>query len=90
MRNVSISLTDQHAAAIESEIASGDYASVSEVVRAALREFLARAPGPDVDIVQRDIAAYLASRDEGRALVDAKTARARLRAAVAGRGSAAG
>ena len=33
MKNVSISLTDHHAAQIELEIASGGYASVSEVIR---------------------------------------------------------
>ena len=41
MRTLSVELTDQHAAAIEAELATGDYASASEVVRAALRSFFA-------------------------------------------------
>lgn len=39
MKNVSISLTDHHAAAIEAELASGGFASTSEVIRAALRQY---------------------------------------------------
>ena len=80
MKNVSISLTDRHAAEIELEIASGDYASVSEVVRAALREFLGRAPAPGPEQVDRDIARYLAERAAGVPLVDVETAEARIRA----------
>ncbi len=83
MKNVSISLTDQHVAEIEAQIASGDYASVSEVVRAALREFLARGRGPDPAQIDRDIAEYLAAQAGGEALVAAGDAlddlRARLR-----------
>ena len=78
MKNVSISLTDRHAAEIELEIASGDYASVSEVVRAALREFLARAPDPGPEQIDRDIAHYLAERAAGVPLVEAETARRRI------------
>lgn len=76
MKNVSISLTDRHAAAIEAELASGDYASVSEVVRAALREFFDRAPGPRLHQIDADIARYRA----GTGLHDAAEARRRIAA----------
>ena len=39
MKNISISLTDHHAAAIEAELAGGGFASTSEVIRAALRAY---------------------------------------------------
>jgi antitoxin ParD1/3/4 len=38
----SISLTDDHARIIQEAVASGDYASTSEVVREALRDWRAR------------------------------------------------
>ena len=75
MKNVSISLTDRHAAEIESAIASGEYASVSEVVRAALREFLGRLDGPDLKQIDADIAAYLERREP---LVEAAEAQKRI------------
>jgi putative addiction module CopG family antidote len=74
MRNVSVSLTDRHAAAIEAELASGDYASVSEVIRAALREFFDRPPGPPLDRIEADIARHRA----GTGLNSAAAARARV------------
>jgi len=82
MKNVSISLTDQHASEIEAQIASGDFASVSEVVRAALRDFLAKAPGPSLDQINRDISAYRNALDSGEELMDVKSAKARIHAAV--------
>lgn len=82
MKNVSISLTDRHAAEIEREIASGDYASVSEVVRAALRDFFARAQGPDMARIDADLARYDAERASGAPLTDARALRARLREAA--------
>lgn len=80
MKTFSISLTDQHAAEIEAQIASGDYASVSEVVRAALREFLARGTVPDATQIDRDIAAYLDLRGRGEPPIDGDAALAELRA----------
>lgn len=77
VKNVSISLTDQHAAAIEAELAS-DYASVSEVVRAALREFLDKPVGPGLDQIDADIARY----QKGAKLADRDEARRRIRAAI--------
>jgi len=65
MKNVSISLTDHHAAQIELEIAAGGYASVSEVIRAALRDYLDRPPGPGLEAIERDIDAFLADEAAG-------------------------
>jgi putative addiction module CopG family antidote len=61
MKNVSISLTDQHAAQIDAHIASGDYASVSEVIRAALRGFLNPVQGPGLAQIEREIEIYRAA-----------------------------
>ena len=65
MKNVSISLTDRHAAEIDAMIAGGDYASVSEVIRAALRQFMKMTPGPSLAQIERDIAEYRASLARG-------------------------
>ncbi len=78
MKNVSISLTDQHAAAIDAELASGDYASVSEVVRAALRDFLDRPSGPSLKQIDADIARYQA----GTTLHSVDEARRRIAASI--------
>lgn len=79
MKNISISLTDQHAAEIDAQIASGDYASVSEVVRAALREFLSRGATPDGAQIDRDIADYLEGQARGQALTSGAEARHSIR-----------
>lgn len=39
---ISISITDEHAALLQDAVKSGDYASSSEVVREALREWRGR------------------------------------------------
>ncbi len=65
MKNVSISLTDQHAAEIQAEIATGDYASVSEVIRAALRDFMDRPIGPSHAQMEKDYLEYRARLDAG-------------------------
>jgi antitoxin ParD1/3/4 len=76
MKNISVSLTDQHAALIEAAVASGDYASASEVVRTALRAFFRAEVLPpiealvgEVDAMDQEIAAgtALLSVDEVRA-----------------------
>ncbi len=78
LKNVSISLTEQHAREIEREIAAGGYASVSEVIRAALREFLIPVHGPDPAQVERDVAAYRAARSAGVPLIEAAAAEAAI------------
>lgn len=82
MKNISISLTDQHASEIEAQVSSGDYASVSEVIRAALRDFLGKAPGPSLDQIDRDIADYRDALTRGQAFVGASEARSRLRSSL--------
>ena len=84
MKNISISLTEQHASEIEAQISSGDFASVSEVVRAALRDFLSKPPGPSLDQIDRDIAAYRSAIDAGEELLDSKSAKKRILSAVTG------
>lgn len=42
MAKISISLTDEHAVMVEQAVRSGDYASSSEVIREALRQWKAR------------------------------------------------
>lgn len=39
---ISVSLTDEHARLLQEAVASGDYASTSEVIREALREWKTR------------------------------------------------
>ena len=78
MKNISISLTDQHAAAIDAELTSGDYASVSEVVRAALRDFFDRPFGPSLKQIDADIARYQA----GANLNSVDEARRRIAASI--------
>ncbi len=40
MKKISIRITDQHYEFIESLVATGDYANISEVIREALRLFI--------------------------------------------------
>lgn len=82
MKNVSISLTDAHAAAIEAELATGDYASVSEIVRAALRDYFDDRHGPDRARIDADVAAYRAARARGEPLLSRENARRRIDALV--------
>ena len=79
MKNVSISLTDQHAEAIEAQIAMGDYASVSEVIRAALRGFFNDNPaGVSQAQMDRDIEEYMAERDDPSKFMTLEEAKAIL------------
>jgi len=64
MKIVSITLSERRAADIDAALASGDYASVSELVDAALNLFLAT-DGPSQDQVEADIDAYEAARARG-------------------------
>ena len=66
MKNISISLTDQHAAGIDAVLATGDYASVSEVIRAALRDFLNAPFGPGVPRMEQDFLTYRKRLGAGR------------------------
>jgi antitoxin ParD1/3/4 len=70
MKNISVSLTDQHAALIEAAVASGDYASASEVVRTALREWFRTDLAPPVEAMVAEIDAMDREIAAGRDLLD--------------------
>lgn len=76
MKNISIRVTDQHAALIEAAVASGDYASASEVVRTALREWFQADLLPPVDAMAAEIDAMEREIAAGEDLLDLDAARA--------------
>ena len=78
MKNISISLTDQHAAEIDAMIRGGDFASVSEVIRAALREFMRVPGGPSLEQIERDFRKYEAYVASGGRLYTVEEAREQL------------
>ncbi|MFW5833676.1 MAG: ribbon-helix-helix domain-containing protein [Pseudomonadota bacterium] len=78
MKNISISLTDQHAALIEAAVASGDYASASEVVRTALRELFQVDLLPEVDVMVAEIDAMDREIAAGRSLLAVDEVRAEI------------
>lgn len=78
MKNITISLTDQHAALIEAAVASGDYASASEVVRTALRELFQAALLPPVDAMVAEIDAMDREIAAGRSLLGGDEVRAEI------------
>jgi Arc/MetJ-type ribon-helix-helix transcriptional regulator len=81
MKKVSISLTEEHAAFIEAEVAAGDFASISDVIAAALHEFFERpANGPSEEQMLADIDAAEAELAAGGELLDAEAVHQRLRA----------
>ena len=78
MQNVTISLTDQHAELVEAAVASGDYASASEVVRAALRDHFAADPLPPVDGMVAEIDAMDREIAKGQDLLGLDQLRAEI------------
>lgn len=78
MKNISISLTDQHAALIEAAVASGDYASASEVVRTALRELFQADFLPPVDVMVAEIDAMDREIAAGQGLLGVDEVRAEI------------
>jgi putative addiction module CopG family antidote len=78
LKHVQIDLTDHHAAEIEAAVASGDFASASEVVRAALRAFFAGEPVPAVAEMAAEIDAMDAEIARGEPLLSVEDARAEL------------
>ena len=65
---ISISITDEHAALLQEAVGSGDYASLSEVVREALREWRARRVVGDL----WDAGLASGRRDPGTTMADIK------------------
>jgi Arc/MetJ-type ribon-helix-helix transcriptional regulator len=55
MKTVSITLSERRAADIDAALASGDYASVSDLVDAALNLFLASNDAPSLERLAADI-----------------------------------
>jgi antitoxin ParD1/3/4 len=74
---ISISLTDEHARLVTEAVASGDYASSSEVIREALREWRGRRLLGQ--LWDEGIASGRA--DEGETIADIKQAARRRRTA---------
>jgi len=78
MKNISVSLTDRHAALIEAAVASGDYASASEVVRTALRELFRADLLPPVDAMVKEIDAMDRELAAGNGLLGVDEVRAEV------------
>jgi antitoxin ParD1/3/4 len=67
---ISISLTDEHARLLNEAVASGDYASSSEVIREALREWRGRRLLGQL----RDEGVATGRADDGETIADIKEA----------------
>lgn len=78
MKNISVSLTDQHAALIKVAVASGDHASASEVVRTALRELFRADLLPPVDAMVNEIDAMDREMAAGNGLLGLEVVRAEI------------
>jgi putative addiction module CopG family antidote len=78
LKHLEIDVTDHHAAEIEAAVASGDFASASEVVRAALRAFFGGEPVPAVAEMEAEIDAMDAEIARGESLLSVEDVRAEL------------
>lgn len=56
--NLEIDLSDEEAAAIDAELRSGKFTSVSDVVRTAVKTYLDRRRLSDTRSIARDVAHY--------------------------------
>jgi Arc/MetJ-type ribon-helix-helix transcriptional regulator len=65
MKTVTIKLSDEHAAALDRAVAEGDFASPSELVRAAIEGYLTAPIDYDRDALARDIAEHQAEKARG-------------------------
>lgn len=81
MRIVRIELPDEEAAALERAAVDGGFASPSELVRAAIEDFLTAPVDYDANALARDIAAHRAEKDRGDAGHSPEAARTWLHAA---------
>jgi antitoxin ParD1/3/4 len=80
-----ISLTPEHAAFVEAKVASGEYASVSEVLREGLRSMQAREAVFEHFLRNEVVPLALELEAHPERMVDGKTGFARLRARIADR-----
>ena len=68
IEKVSVALTSEQAEALRAAVASGEYATTSEIIREAVRDWLAKRRSREDDIVRlRQL------RDEGKASGEAKS-----------------
>jgi Arc/MetJ-type ribon-helix-helix transcriptional regulator len=74
MRTFPLILSERRAAEVDAALASGSFASVSELVDAALDAFLATGDAPDPDRVAADIDDYRERRARGEAPLPADAA----------------
>lgn len=81
MKAVTITLPDEQAAALERAVADGGYASPSELVVAAIEDFLTTPVGYDPEALARDVAGHAAEKALGDAGYSPDQARAWLGAA---------
>ncbi|CAN5697830.1 hypothetical protein BH23PSE1_BH23PSE1_07860 [soil metagenome] len=65
MKTVSITLSERRAADVDAALACGDYATVSDLVDAALKVFLAPSDGPSLEQIEADIDAFEAGGARG-------------------------
>lgn len=74
----SITLPNEMAAAVKAKVASGDYATESEVIRDGLRTLLARDQAMDTWLRTEVAAAYDETKADPSTLVSSADVRARL------------
>lgn len=67
MKTVTITLPDEQAAALDRAVADGDFDSPSELVLAAIEDFLTVPVAYDGDALARDIAEHRAEKARGEA-----------------------
>lgn len=84
MKRVTIALPDEQAAALDRAVAEGNFASPSELVQAAIEDFLTTPVSYDRDALARDIALHKAEKARGEAGYPPEAARAWLRGARPG------
>jgi antitoxin ParD1/3/4 len=79
-QQLSITLPNEMAAAVKSKVATGEYASESEVIRDGLRALMARDRAVDQWLVQQVAPAYDALQTDPKRGLSANQVRARLAA----------
>jgi Arc/MetJ-type ribon-helix-helix transcriptional regulator len=81
MKTVRITLSDAQAAELDRAAASGGFPSPSDLVLAAIADFVTEPVAYDRDALQRDIAEHRAAKERGDTGLTADAARDWLRAA---------
>lgn len=89
-RSLSVTLPDEMVRMVEAKVASGEYASESEVVRDGLNALATRAAGAEPWLEDEIVAAYDDAIGTGNATLSARDAWARIEAYMNAGGSASG